>query len=246
MNTVLIAEQSVSPTIQEFRRGLVKSLPVTIGVVPFAIVLGTAAAQKGLSLFEVPLMTGLNFAGGSEFAAIQVWTNPPEILLIAALTFLVNSRHLLMGATLAPFLGHYPKRKVLPALFLMCDESWALAYEDAHKKIGELGIKNAFSMPYYLGTAVSVYSMWVICTTLGAAIGPVLGDVHVYGIDMAFPAVFLVLLRGLWKGVRASRPWLISLLVAALVYLLIPGSWYVVAGTVAGLVAAYIWGPQHD
>jgi hypothetical protein len=32
----------------------------------FALVLGAQAAQKGLSALEVPLMTGLNFAGGSS------------------------------------------------------------------------------------------------------------------------------------------------------------------------------------
>lgn len=240
-----VSEKSLPSASSEFRRGLAKSLPVTIGVVPFALVLGAAAAQKGLSLLEVPLMTGLNFAGGSEFAAIQIWTDPPQVFLIVALTFLVNSRHLLMGASLAPFLAHYPKHKVLPALFLMCDESWALGYEDAHHKIGT-GMKNAFSLPFYLGAAVSLYSMWVICTTLGAAIGPVLGDLRIYGVDMAFPAVFLVLLRGLWRGFKPSRPWFVSLIVAACVYQFIPGSWYVVAGALSGLATAYLWGPQHD
>lgn len=121
-------------TAKEFRRGLKDGLPVLLGVIPFALVLGAQASHKGLSSVEVPLMTGLNFAGGSEFAAIQVWTSPPSFLLIMAVTLLVNSRHILMGATLVPLLSRFPKRKVLPALFLMTDESWALSYNDAHSK----------------------------------------------------------------------------------------------------------------
>ncbi|WP_343239057.1 AzlC family ABC transporter permease [Stenotrophomonas sp. GD03993] len=78
-----------------------------IGFIPFALVLGAQAAQKGLSALEVPLMTGLNFAGGSEFAAVELWTSPPHIALIVAITALVNSRHLLMGASLAPLLIHW-------------------------------------------------------------------------------------------------------------------------------------------
>lgn len=230
---------------QEFRRGLSTSLPVTIGVIPFALVLGAAAAQKGFFLLEVPLLTGLNFAGGSEFAAIQIWTTPPRLWLIVALTFLINSRHLLMGATLAPLLAHRPKRQVLPALFLMCDESWAMGYEDAQKRIG-LGLERAFSMPYYMGVAMNLYVMWVICTTLGAAVGPLIGDMRAYGVDLAFPAVFLVLLRGLWKGARAARPWLVSLVAAAVVHLLAPGSWHVMAGAAAGLAAAWFLEPSHD
>ena len=52
-------------------------------------------------------------------------------------------------------------------------------------------------------------------------IGPLLGDLHGYGFDMAFAAVFLVLLKGMWKGVHAALPWLFSLITAALFYLLI-------------------------
>src|SRR3712207_1010593 len=112
-------------------RGVAAALPVMVGFVPFALVLGAQAAGKGLGPAEVPLMTGLNFGGGSEFAAIGLWTYPPHVLLVVAVTFLVNSRHLLMGAALVPHLRHLPRRKVLPALFFMCDESWAIGLADA-------------------------------------------------------------------------------------------------------------------
>jgi len=58
---------------------------------------------------------------------------------------------------------------------------------------------------------------------------------------MAFPAVFLVLLRGMWKGARAARPWLVSLTVAGTAHLLWPGAWYVAAGALSGAVSAFAW-----
>ena len=61
----------------EFLRGIKTTLPMLLGFVPLALVLGTQAAQKGFSIVEVSLLTGLNFAGGSEFAILEVWTNPP-------------------------------------------------------------------------------------------------------------------------------------------------------------------------
>lgn len=202
--------------------------------VPFALVLGSQAAQKGFSLIEVPLMTGLNFGGGSEFAANELWTSPPHVLLIAAITLLVNSRHLLMGATLAPLIRHLPKRKAFPALFFMCDESWAMGLAEARKAGTRL------SLGYYMGVALGLHVSWIIFTAVGALIGPVLGDVTRYGFDMAFPAVFLVMVAGMWKGGSASRPWLVSLVVAATTYLLVPGAWYVPAGALSGVVAAYL------
>ncbi|HCI9592462.1 TPA: AzlC family ABC transporter permease [Klebsiella variicola] len=237
-------QDEVQNRVKEIRRGLKDGLPVLLGVIPFALVLGAQASHKGLSSIEVPLMTGLNFAGGSEFAAIQIWGSPPSLLLVMAVTLLVNSRHILMGATLVPLLSHLPKRKILPALFFMTDESWALSYNDAQSKKNKSTAY--FSMPYYLGVSLSFYSMWVFCTTLGALIGPVFGDVHRYGFDMAFPAVFLVLVRGMWNGWRKAIPWIISLIVSVAACHLISGLWYVIAGPLSGLAVAAFTGDNGD
>ncbi len=76
MGNAEINRQKVRQTSARFEgwRGLTASFPVMIGFVPFALVLGAQASQKGFSVLEVPLMTGLNFGGGSEFAALKLWT----------------------------------------------------------------------------------------------------------------------------------------------------------------------------
>lgn len=216
-------------------RGFIAAVPILIGFVPFALLFGTQAAQKGLTIFEVPLMTGMNFGGGSEFAAIALWSSPPSVLTVVMVTLLINSRHLLMGASLAPYLQHLPKRRVLPALFFMCDESWAMSMADIARR-RQTGILPVFSLPYYAGVAGALYFTWVFFTGLGAWVGPMLGDVTHWGFDMAFPAVFLVLLRGMWKGARAACPWLVSLSAAVLTYHYFPGAAYVPVGAIAGIV----------
>lgn len=215
-------------------RGLRDAVPVLLGFLPFGLVLGAQATQKGLSAVEVPLLTGLNFGGGSEFAAIAMWTSPLQVALLVAITFMVNSRHLLMGMALAPMVRHLPRRMVLPALFLMCDESWAMGLADAQRRGGRL------DLGYYLGLSLALYLTWITATAAGAVIGPVLGDASRFGFDMAFPAVFLVMLARMWKGTRAALPWLVSLVCAGLVYLALPGAWYVPAGALSGVIAAYL------
>ncbi|WP_411851264.1 AzlC family ABC transporter permease [Stenotrophomonas sp. LGBM10] len=228
---------TTAPPRRELWRGMVDALPVMAGFVPFALVLGAQATQKGMPALAVSLMTGLNFGGGSEFAAVALWTSPPHLLLIVAMTLLVNSRHLLMGAILAPYLQRLPKRRVLPALFFMCDESWAMGLADARRR-------GVFSLRYYMGVSLALYLTWIVSTAVGALVGPLIGDIEAWGLHMAFPAVFLVLLRGMWKGLGAARPWLVSLVVAAATHLLVPGAWYVAAGAVSGLVAAWFWAKQ--
>ena len=236
--TTLEVDASDSAHVRsEFKRGVTSAAPLLAALLAYGMVLGAQATQKGLSFVEVPLMTASNYAGGSEFAAIGLWDSPPPILLIAAVTLLINSRHLIMGAALTPFIRHLSRRRALVALFFMSDECWALTYTESQRQ-ANAGRHPAFSPGYYAGCGASIYLAWVGATTLGAAIGPVLGDVDAYGFDMAFPAVFLVLLAGMWKGRRAARPWLVSLIVAALTYLLVPGAWYVMAGALSGIAAA--------
>lgn len=234
-----LAGNAGASTGSEFRRGVAACMPVLLGIVPYGLVLGAQAARKGLTGLEVPLMTGLNFAGGSEFAAIQLWSSPPHILLIVAVTLLVNSRHLLMGAALAPYLRHLSKRKALASLFFMCDESWAMSLADSKERAATGTSLPAFSLPYYMGASLAVYVAWVAFTTAGALLGPVMGDIDALGFDMAFPAVFLVLMRGMWTTAAAARPWLVSLIVAAVTHLLLPGAWFIAAGAASGLAAAY-------
>lgn len=230
-------ELSYSSEFKEFLRGIKISIPMLLGIIPFALVLGTQAAQKGFSALEVPLLTGLNFAGGSEFAIIEVWMQPPQLLFLILITFLVNSRHILMGASLAPYIRHLPNRKALPLLFFMCDESWALSITDAHKN-NPRNPYLGFSVFFYIGLCFALYVMWVVFTTMGVGIGAFLGDVTKFGFDMAFPAVFLVLLRGMWKGFKPALPWLVSLIAAALAYLYLPNGWYVLVGSISGVIAA--------
>ncbi|MBF7682011.1 AzlC family ABC transporter permease [Acinetobacter sp. B5B] len=223
----------------EFKRGFKASIPVLIGLIPCALVLGNQASHKGLSLLEIPLLTGLNFAGGSEFAILEVWTSPPQILLLMFITLLVNSRHLLMGANLVPYLKHLPNKKALPALFFMCDEVWALSVADANKR-NYLPPKDAFSLPFYVGISFALYVMWVVFTTLGGAIGSTLGDISKWGFDMAFPAIFLVLLRSMLPSVKAALPWVVSLGTAILAYLYLPSGWHVPVGAICGVVTAML------
>ena len=235
--------KSVNGGLSEVRRGALRMAPLLIGVVPFGLVLGAQAGQKGLSVVEVGLMCGLNFAGGSEFVAIELWRNPPLLLLIVGMTFLVNSRHLLMGATLAPRMRTLSARKACLILFFMADEVWAFGLEEARCRDEEYAT-GQLSLPFYAGLAGGLYGTWLVSTTVGALVGPLVGNPQVLGLDMAFPAVFLVILKGLWKGHKAAIPWVVSLVVAVVLHLSISGSWYVAGGTVAGLIVAYLFSGQ--
>ena len=210
----------------EFAAGVFTILPLLVAVMPFGLLLGTLAAQKGLSPLETALMGATVFAGASQFVAVEIWTSPPAVALLAGTALMVNLRHVLMGAAMAPHVRGWSRGSTYGGLFFMADEIWAFAL----RRGGERPLTPA----YYFGLSLPLYLGWIATTTFGAIFGGVLQDPARYGLDFAFTAVFLTLLVSLWKGRRTFYPWAAAALAAVAAHELLPGVWYIALGGVAG------------
>ena len=161
---------------KDFLRGMRVAVPVMMGFIPVGLILGATGAHAGLSPFGMGLMTGINYAGGSEFAALALWSAFPPILTIAMSTWLINSRHIMLSAALTPYVKGLSLSKTLLVFFFMCDETWALSMEDINKrrKAGASDI-DAFNVPFYFGVALTLWVTWWASALAGAAIGTGLG-----------------------------------------------------------------------
>lgn len=220
----------------EVRAALVAVLPASIAMIPFALLLGALAAQKGLSPLEVMLMSALVFAGSAQFIAIDIWTDPAPWLLLTVTALLINMRHLLMGASLSPKIRHFGTGESLLALFTMVDETWALSEQRAATR--------RVTFTYMFAMGAMLWVNWVALTGLGSAIGNLMGDPARYGFDFAFTALFLTLIVGLWRGHRTSVAIAASAIAATAFHLAFDGPWYIAAGGIAGALAGAIHGPS--
>jgi len=219
----------------DFAAGVLTILPLLVAVVVYGLLFGTLAAQKGLSPLEVAIMSATVFAGASQFVAVEIWTSPPAVVLLAATALMVNLRHVLMGAALAPFLKGWPRGATALSLYMMADENWAFALRR--------GATAPLTPAYYLGLALPLYVGWILCTFFGTIFGGVLQDPARYGLDFAFTAVFLTLLVGMWQGRRSLLPWAASAVVATAAYAWLPGVWYIALGGLAGTLAGALQDP---
>ena len=165
-------------------------------------------------------------AGSAQFTALMMW-NTAGALPIIFTTLAINLRHMLMGASIAPYLrGVRPWWKALLALW-MADESYAVAITAYEQGRG--------SQYYFLGANVGVFLPWPASGLVGALIGGVMPDATRYGLDLVFPLAFLGLLMSFLKD-RIGAAVAVSAGVAALVGAsLLPGKWYVI---VAGLLGS--------
>src|SRR5215468_11247395 len=76
---------------------------------------------------ETMLMSALVFAGGAQFAAIELWQYPLPLFALLLSTALINARHILMGTSLAPKLLRLSALQRFLGCAVMADENWALA-----------------------------------------------------------------------------------------------------------------------
>lgn len=223
--------------LAELRAGVLAVLPAAVAVAPFALLLGALAAGKGLSVFEVVLMSALVFAGSAQFVAIDIWREPVPWLMLAFTALLINSRHLLLGASLGPKIADFGTRRSLVALFWMVDEVWALA--EARARASRL------TFPYMAGLGAFLWLNWIAWTGLGASVGTAVADPVAFGFDFAFTAIFIGLLVLLWQGPRSGVAIAVSAAVATFVHLAIEGPWYIAAGGIAGALAGAVLGPAE-
>ena len=227
----------------DFWAGARSTLPIMIGILPLGFILGTQGAQHGLSAIGMAIMCAFNFAGGSEFAAVALWSSAPSFIVIVCATWLINCRHIVLGAALTPFMqsAKVSTPRSLLAFFVMCDETWALSMQEVHRrrKAGRPAAE-LFSFSYHMGVGVTLWTSWFMVAAIGAAVGGSLGDLTRWGFLMAFPATFIGLVAAMRPALSKSGSMAASALVAAGSSLFVPLHWSILLGTITGLVLAAV------
>lgn len=214
----------------QFWLGVTMFVPVAISIASYGVVWGVLAGQKGLSVLEVLLMSGLVFAGSSQFVALDSWTpGALPIVPIVVATAIVNLRMLLMSATLRPLVAHLPLLRALGAMFFVGDEQWAMTMAGLRDGKG--------SVAYMMGIGVLSWLAWVGSTLLGRVVGAFIDDPVKYGLDFAFTATFIALLLGMWRGRGDLVPWLVGALAAIATAYYVDGKWYIIVGGLLGSLA---------
>ena len=171
-----------------FWAGLASTAPVVPGAVAFGLVYGVLARQAGLSLAATVIMSLLVFAGAAQFTAVGMWGQAGGPLIVLT-TCIINLRHLLMGASVAPHLRGQPGRWKALLAFGLTDESYALAISRYLSGDG--------SREFFLGANLGLYAGWNLSTVVGAVLGGLVVDPSRWGIELVFPLTFLGLLMPL-------------------------------------------------
>lgn len=168
---------------------------IAVSAVGFGFVFGLSARDAGYSALEAAAMSTVVFAGAAQFAAVGYVAAGLPWPGVLVLTFLVNARHLLYSASLAPRLRGVPWPHRAAMAHVLTDEAFALAA--AHfARLGRADVPG-----YWLGAVAGVFIPWNLATLAGFVAGGAIPDPTAFGLDVVFPAA----MAGLAVGVAAGR-----------------------------------------
>lgn len=178
---------------------LQQAAPIVLGYIPVGFAYGVLAQKAGLSEFNTLIMSVLVFAGSAQLIAVGMIAAGAAPLTIVFTTFIVNLRHLLMSAALAPYFKRWKPRELGLMATQLTDETFALhagRFANRHDSKAEALSINAVA-----------HSAWIGGTVLGMAAGGLISDVRPLGLDYALPAMFLALLVG---QLKSRTHWLVA------------------------------------
>ncbi len=220
---------------QEFLDGMRATIPLIIGAMPFGIIFGALAVTEwGLSPAGAQGMSLFVFAGSSQFIAGGLVGQGVGTILIVLTTFMVNVRHALYSASLAPYMKHLPQTWLLPLGFWLTDETYAVVIQRYNS-----AQKTQYTHWFYFGSAILMYANWQLCTLIGIITGQSIDNAASLGLDFAMVVTF----TGIIVPMIRNRPMLISALVAGICAVLfhgMPNQMGLFIAGITGIAAGYI------
>ena len=214
-------------------KGFLQLVPLSFFVIAFGIAFGLAAKQVGLSSTESMAMSTLVFAGASQFASLELWGPKVSLITILITVFAINARHLLMGATLYPWLQHLSPAKRYGVMFLASDANWAMSLQAFSKGKPGFGI--------LVGGGLSLWLFWIFGTWVGLYFGNLISDPKQFGLDMVMGCFLLAMVVGGEKNIRMLVIWIIAASASLMAFWFLPENTHVILGALAGGAVGIFW-----
>ncbi|MBL8080030.1 MAG: AzlC family ABC transporter permease [Anaerolineales bacterium] len=222
----------MSEARRNFLEGVRAEVPLLIGVFPFGMIYGALALNAGLSNAASQLMSSILFAGSSQFVTTQlVHDNAPALVIILTIA-VVNLRHMLYSASLAPHLKDLSLQWKALLSYLLTDEAYAPSIINYEKE----GI-STYKHWFLFGAGFALWFNWQVSTAVGIFLGTAIPET--WHLDFALPLTFIAMVVPVLK----NRPMIASALSAGLMALLayhLPFKLGLILAALTGIIAGTI------
>ena len=212
------------------RKGVVDMLPLSLAVLPWGILFGSIAVQRGFRWLEAQMFSAIIFGGAVQIVTVELIADNASLVTVLFTAFVISSRHFLYGLALREKLSPKPLRWRLGLGFLLTDELFALS---GHRR----AYQGKLRLVYALAAGGSFYLAWNLWTFIGIVAGASLPDLTELGLDFAIAATFIALVVSEIK----TLPTLAAVITAA-IFSLIFSLWQFELGLVVAALLAMLAG----
>lgn len=228
------AAQKPAAVSLDILAGVQRGFPIFIGYIPLGFAYGVLAVQNGIPALPAVLFSLFVYAGAGQFISVGMWGAGAGVLSIVFTTFVINLRHVLMSAAVAPWFAPFTRLQQVIIGWGLTDEVFA-----THSTAMSKGEDARLALIY--AANFTAHSGWILGTFIGAVAGDFLPDPKLFGLDYALPAMFLALLVPQCK----DRLYTLAAVLAAVLSIVLAlsgvGRWNVIiASVVTSSVGAYL------
>jgi len=178
---------------KNFWAGVRAEIPLLIGGFPFGMIYGALAINAGLSTSAAQMMSSLVFAGSAQFITTELLRESAPGLVILLTIAVVNLRHMLYSASLAPYLASLSTRWKVLLAYLLTDEAYAPTVIHYEKEGA-----TPFGHFFLLGAGLTLWIDWQISTALGIFLGAAIPES--WSLDFALPLTFIAMVVPVLKN----------------------------------------------
>ncbi|MBC1553464.1 AzlC family ABC transporter permease [Listeria booriae] len=215
-----------------FLQGVKDCIPTLLGYISIGIAAGVAGIAANLNVLEVTLLAVFVYAGAAQFIICAMLLTNSTTLAIIVTTFIVNFRHFLLGATLAPQFQKDSMLKNIGISLLVTDESFGVAAM-------KLAKKEPMYAAWMNGLNITAYVVWIASCALGGMVGKLIPNPALFGLDFALTAMFVALFVFQLQSVPKSKLRHIAFLILYMLIFMI-GLSFVVSSNVAVVLSTLI------
>lgn len=217
---------------REFLAGVRAELLLMVGVAPFGMIYGVVAVNAGMPVPIAQAMSAVVFAGSAQFATAQLVAGGVPTLVMIMTIFILNLRHALYSASIAPFTKHLSIGWKAGLSYLLTDEAYAVTILN-YERPGD----NTYRHWFFLGAGVTLWLFWQASTALGIFLGTVIPAS--WSLDFTLALIFIVIVVPLIRDRAALVAAVVAGVIAVLAYPL-PYRLGLVIAALCGIIAGLL------
>jgi predicted branched-subunit amino acid permease len=212
------------------RQGVIDALPLFVPAIPFGLVIGLAITESGMNPFVGWSGSWLIFGGAAQLTLVTLLGSGVAVAAAVGTALVVNARHLMYSAALAPTFQSQPRWFRWLGPYLLIDQLFALTTVRPEEEPD--GFRS-----YYLAAGATFWVLWLVVVAFGLLLGPVVPEE--WNLDFAIPILFIgLLVLGIdhWPEIVAA------LVGAGVTYLAagLPNRTGLLVGAVVGMIAGFV------